>query len=245
MNGFEQALARFLLDNGSVGPPILLGAAVGAVFAYLTLGMILCFLGYVFCRVELPLSWMILGGFAGAVGLSLLAPTAPGWAYLPVCFVLAAGLGAGAWLGPRIAFGALVLILTPLAVVAALGRQPTGVDWGFGLIAGACLGTLGFLFMKQVFIAFTGLLGAAVAVLCGALIADAPTLAAVFDDPGGHAGAAALLVGITLGIAAAGGHVQVRLTQRYRIAPVAEAPRRKGPARAAASPSPAAARAAS
>jgi len=192
-------------------------------------GLILCFLGYCLFRIELALAGLMLGGSIAVALVSILIPAPAGWQYLLAALALGLPLAAMAWWLYRVSFGLLVAAGTTLAFVGLLSSPYSRAGWVFGTLFGLCLGALALLFMKQLIVLVTSLIGAAAVVLASAaLLAEGSQR--IWELTMGSERHPGTIASILTGIAAlpiVGVVAPLQITQRLRIAVAAPEPAEK------------------
>ena len=227
MNGLVDFLAKLALQVP------LCSFTSAWLFVHLLAGLVACFLGYLIYRAEAVFFGFAAGGCFGTMLVGLLIPDSPGWLYLLAAVCFSIPVGAGAWFFYRAYLAGVLFVLTTLVFLLLVAWPASAADWVFGLIFGVGFGVLAYLFAKHLIVLMNALSGAFLALTCAAVIvARGPDrLWELTVGPEGHVWLAGVLVGVGLGISAAGAYVQYRLSAKLSAALSEPQPSAKGASR--------------
>jgi len=212
------------LSGGAMpGESMSVAPIYAAMIALMFAGLISCFFGYVLFRVELVFVWLFVGARLGAELIQWRFSAPSGIDYFVICTAMAVLGGLSAWFLHRLALALFVLIVSAPAVAALLAHytRATLLDvwpWIVGFIIGAALAVPCFFFMRKIFIFLSAVLGAGLAVLCGAgMILDFPGRFhdGSLESPFGWLGWL-VLAGLTVGIGIPGMYAQGFLSRVLR-----------------------------
>jgi len=211
-------LENFLQNSSKEAIATFLFAPCLFTFMLLCLGD--CFFGYVLLRIHLALK-AACGGMVGAVALlAYLRPGATGIEQFVACTLGAAALSLAAWFLHRLVFAASVLACTVVLHIGMclIWERPLVVGIVFGLLIGAGLGVLAYLFTRGIWIILSACLGGLGAALCAACIVMGPQALPLPMTIGAVSAGMASVAIVATALAVAGAYVQFRYTWRIRIA---------------------------